>query len=769
VTVGTPHRGWPLADDIYAALLAAAAAGDAPAANRLAVDTALQELTLTGSKVFESPGLRPSQTPDVEFVALAARRASGPDDDLLPLSSALALEGVNVGSSVYESATDAVPMHVTSLLLGDGFFDSYLAPALGAEPPAALLEASGPVRNSVAMSAPGSGAVQLSTEGAGGKFTQEATVSAAATVTFSEYSTRGRVSLEALSPSGKLIGALEAELDPNAAYSEGRSEGGLAVAQLSVTDPEPGAWRVTVTTTEETLAFGKFAEQGSLEATFALNGFTFAGGDELNVTAAVSDPAATVDVARATLLSPDSVSTVVPLADDGLGADATAGDAVYSGSLNLPMRASAVGRWTAAGELAGSVQGFAYERAATLVFDLNASEIRSLDSFSQSLSDPGGDGVIDALAIDLDVEITEPGTYLVAGKLSAPGGQDAGEASAVLEAVGAGALSATLSFPGEAVSASGASGKFTMSELVLGKLEPVPTIVSEQQDVFETPALDMAQFAVRSRPGLRLTAPNAESPLADESFTITWEDTDPDSDATITLFLDDDGNGFDGQVIAGAEALSENDEADAFVVDISSFADGLWFVHALIDDGEHAEAVYAPAALRIGRDTDGDGLLDSVEISLGLDPLTADSSADDDGDRLTNAFEVAFGTLPAVADTDGGGEKDGRELLYGREPRVSGDDVVLAPDAVLGDVGPPLGPDGAVSISDVVRMLRLSVAVVVPTPEDVVRGDLAPAVSVDPGITPEPLLRVGDAELTVADVLLVLRTVVELVEVTEAD
>jgi hypothetical protein len=619
------------------------------------------------------------------------------------------------------------------------------------------------------MAAPGSGVARLSEEGPSGKVS-DVTVSDADTVSFSEYGTSGSVSLVAESPSGKIIGETEAQLDPNATYSEGQSDGGLSVAQLQVTDPEPGVWQVTVASAAEAFTFGKFSEQGSLEASFAINGFTFAGCDTALVTATLSDAAAGVSEASALFLSADGITTLLDLRDDGSGADDTAGDGTYTAALVLPVRAEAVGRWTVTGRLAGSYQGFAYERAATLVFDLNAGEIRSAANFSQALSDPGGDGVVDALDIGLDVEITEPGTYLVAGKLSAPGGQEAGEASAVLEVGAAGTTSATLSFPGEAVSAAGASGRYSVSELVLGKLDPVPTIVSQSENVFQTEPLDVAQFAVRSRPGLRLTAPNAESPLADETFTITWEDTDADSDATITLFLDDDGFGFDGQPIPGAEAISEDDETDAFVLDLSGLEDGEWFVHALIDDGEHAEAVYAPAALRVGRDTDGDGILDSVEILLGLDPNVPDAAADDDEDRLSNAFEAAFGTLPTDPDTDGGGEEDGRELLYGREPRAGGDDIVLPPGALLGDVGPPeSGPDGRVSIADVVLLLRMSVSLAPATEEQFVRGDVSPSLSADPAALPEPRIRVGDGELGVSDVVLVMRTVTSFVEVEEAD
>ncbi len=66
-------------------------------------------------------------------------------------------------------------------------------------------------------------------------------------------------------------------------------------------------------------------------------------------------------------------------------------------------------------------------------------------------------------------------------------------------------------------------------------------------------------------------------------------------------------------------------------------------------------------------DTDGDGLTDSFEsdpdnIALGYSPVVDDSGEDFDTDGLTTAEELALGTDVTLADTDGDGLSDGAEV-----------------------------------------------------------------------------------------------------------
>lgn len=109
-------------------------------------------------------------------------------------------------------------------------------------------------------------------------------------------------------------------------------------------------------------------------------------------------------------------------------------------------------------------------------------------------------------------------------------------------------------------------------------------------------------------------------------------------------------------------------------------------------------------------DSDGDGIPDDVEISLGLDPHNpVDAQEDFDRDGLTNLREFQLGTNIRVFDTDGDGIGDGLEVQTGSNPldpnsfnlaqalqsiQVAPAHIVLVVNTIIGEASQQLNVTG---------------------------------------------------------------------------
>ncbi|MCP4691012.1 MAG: hypothetical protein GY859_23380 [Desulfobacterales bacterium] len=96
--------------------------------------------------------------------------------------------------------------------------------------------------------------------------------------------------------------------------------------------------------------------------------------------------------------------------------------------------------------------------------------------------------------------------------------------------------------------------------------------------------------------------PDGFSDAADQTFTITWTDDVPGTDASIHLFYDADAAGADGEAI-NAEAISEDDETDSYTWGVSGIVDGDYYIYARVDDGVNPpEVYYSPGPLTVGEE-----------------------------------------------------------------------------------------------------------------------------------------------------------------------
>ena len=131
--------------------------------------------------------------------------------------------------------------------------------------------------------------------------------------------------------------------------------------------------------------------------------------------------------------------------------------------------------------------------------------------------------------------------------------------------------------------------------------------------VFTTTAL----LSTEDHPRITITAPPYGHAIAEDDYVISWADTDPDSNAAITLFYDKDDRGTDGIMITSG--VSEDDEADVFTWTLPTTLTGAFFVYARIDDGENLpEYDYSSGVLVTS--------LEQLPVARARGPITIDGA-----------------------------------------------------------------------------------------------------------------------------------------------
>jgi hypothetical protein len=101
-------------------------------------------------------------------------------------------------------------------------------------------------------------------------------------------------------------------------------------------------------------------------------------------------------------------------------------------------------------------------------------------------------------------------------------------------------------------------------------------------------------------PEISIVEPAEELLINQDTVLIRWEDNDPDSNATISLYYDTDDSGEDGTlIVAGLEENSEG-TGDTYIWDINGL-EGTYYIYATITDGNSSITSYGQAAITIDR------------------------------------------------------------------------------------------------------------------------------------------------------------------------
>lgn len=154
---------------------------------------------------------------------------------------------------------------------------------------------------------------------------------------------------------------------------------------------------------------------------------------------------------------------------------------------------------------------------------------------------------------------------------------------------------------------------------------------------------------------------------------------------------------------------------------ITAVASGTVVIQAT-NDG--ASGIVTASVVLSNVDSDGDGVPDDVEVSLGLDPHNAvDAQEDFDRDGLTNLQEFQLGTDLRVFDTDGDGIGDGLEVQTGSNPldpnsfnfaqtlqsiQAAPTNIVLVVNTIIGEASQQLTVSGTLVDGNVVNLTSRS-------------------------------------------------------------
>lgn len=81
---------------------------------------------------------------------------------------------------------------------------------------------------------------------------------------------------------------------------------------------------------------------------------------------------------------------------------------------------------------------------------------------------------------------------------------------------------------------------------------------------------------------------------------VHWSDRDPDGDARIELYYDTDNRNANGVLIVDGLAEDPDGEGDVYYWDVSSVPAGIYYVYAVISDGNSSRLSYSPNTVVVG-------------------------------------------------------------------------------------------------------------------------------------------------------------------------
>lgn len=267
----------------------------------------------------------------------------------------------------------------------------------------------------------------------------------------------GDLDLTLTSPSGLVITQTTAL--PDVGFGAVEENGGYQVELYGIEKPAPGAWTLTVAATAVADATG---QEVYVLSTVALNPAiqlqTGAGqtpytiGDTIAITATVQNLTSNLPITNASAVAKviypdDETWTFVPLTDDGVGADSTAGDGLYTGAFTSTVG----GTYEVLVQVTGEENPL-FGREATLSVAVANTTAQLAQGFAPTAMDATNNGMWDGLAFTVPLDVTPRAGLTTTLRLVADLTDDAGNVittAATDFVAGSGSITQTLHFDGE--------------------------------------------------------------------------------------------------------------------------------------------------------------------------------------------------------------------------------------------------------------------------------------------------------------------------------